>query len=121
MRVLCTSSDIRELTGLVKRLVWVGIRCAVCKESIDSRLSVWIQQDSDFPVALKILVERDKPRPLPHWASALDLPVSATEDSAVPATEDFASAATEGFSLLATEGCALAAADGIDTTSVVLV
>ena len=113
MRVLCTSSDIRELTGLVKRLVWVGIRCAVCKESIDSRLSVWIQQDSDFPVALKILVERDKPRPLPHWASALDLPVSATVD--------FASTATEGFSFLATEGCALAAADGIDTTSVVLV
>jgi hypothetical protein len=87
MKLLCASSDLGELKGLVKRLVRIGIPCAVCKDSISSQLSVWIQQDSDFPLALKMFVERDKPRPLPHWASLLDLAVPATEERAVPATD----------------------------------
>ena len=98
MKLLCASSDLGELKGLVKRLVRIGIPCAVCKDSVDSQLSVWIQQDSDFPLALKMFVERDKPRPLPHWASLLDLAVPATEDPAVPATEDRAVPATDGIS-----------------------
>ena len=87
MKLLCASSDLGELKGLVKRLVRIGIPCAVCKDSIDSQLSVWIQQDSDFPLALKMFVERDNPRPLPHWASLLDLAVPATGERAVPATD----------------------------------
>ena len=105
MKLLCASSDFDELKGLVKRLVRIGIPCAVCQDSIDSQLSVWIQQDSDFPLALKIFVERDKPRPLPHWASLLDLAVPVTEDSALPATEEVG----------------LPATDGIDTTRVMVV
>jgi hypothetical protein len=105
MKLLCASSDLGELKGLVKRLVRIGIPCAVCKDSIDSQLSVWIQQDRDFPLALKMFVERDKPRPLPHWASLLDLAVPATTESALSATEDFG----------------LPATDGIDTTRVMVV
>ena len=98
MKLLCASSDLGELKGLVKRLVRIGIPCAVCKDSIDSQLSVWIQQDRDFPLALKIFVERDKPRPLPHWASLLDLAVPATKDSAAPATEEHAVPGSDGIS-----------------------
>ncbi len=118
MKLLCASSDLGELERLVKRLVCIGIPCAVCKDSIDSQLSVWIQQDSDFPLALKIFVERDKPRPLPHWASLLDLAVPANEDSAVPAAEESALPATEER---LGEDVGLAGLDGIDTTRVVVV
>jgi hypothetical protein len=97
MKLLCSSSDLGELRGLVKRLVHIGIPCAVCKDSIASQLSVWIQQDSDFPLALKIFVERDKPRPLPHWVNLLDLAVPATEDPAVAASEDHGVPATDGI------------------------
>jgi hypothetical protein len=113
MKLLCASSDLGELKELVKRLVRFGIPCAVCKDCIDSQLSVWIQQDNHFPLALKVFVERDKPRPLPHWASLLDLAAPATEDSALPAPEDFGLRATEDF--------ALAAPDGIDITRAALV
>jgi hypothetical protein len=105
MKLLCASSDLGELGRLVKRLVRIGIPCAVCKDSVNSQLSVWVQQDSDFPLALKIFVERDKPRPLPRWASLLDLAVPAIEDSAVPATEERA----------------VPAADAIGTPSVMVV
>lgn len=95
---MCASSDLGELQSLVKRLLHIGIPCAVCKDSINSQLSVWIQQDNDFPLALKIFVEQDKPRPLPHWARVLDLVPPATGDSALPATEERAVAATDGIS-----------------------
>jgi hypothetical protein len=87
MKLLCASSDLGELKGLVKRLVRIGIPCAVCKESIASQLSVWIQQDNDFPLALKMLVEQKKPRPLPPWVSLLELAVPAAADRGVPATD----------------------------------
>ncbi len=87
MKLLCASSDLGELEGLVKRLVRIGIPCAVCKDAIGSQLSVWIQQDCHFPMALRIFVERDKPRPLAPWARLLDSEVPATEDFAVPATD----------------------------------
>jgi hypothetical protein len=84
MKLLCASSDLGELQGLLKRLLRIGIPCAVCKDSNRSQLGVWIQQDEDFPLALKISVEREKPRPLPHWASLLDLAVPSTEQGAMP-------------------------------------
>ena len=96
MKLLCASSDLGELKGLVKRLVRIGIPCAVCKDSVVSQLSVWIQQDSDFPLALKLFVERDKPRPLPQWASLLDLAVPASEESALRATEELGVPALDG-------------------------
>ncbi len=94
MKQLCSSSDLRELTELVKRLVSLAIPCAVCKDSGDSRLSVWVQQDRDFPLALKIFADRDKPRPLPPWACLLDSPAPAARAGAVPATQEFAVPAT---------------------------
>ena len=129
MKLLCASSDLGELKELVKRLVRIGIPCAVCKDCIDSQLSVWIQQDNHFPLALKVFVERDKPRPLPHWASLLDLAAPATEDPAVPAAEDCASPATGETALHASEKTGLPAAEdfglpaleGIDTAKVMVV
>ncbi len=90
MRVLCSSSDLSELTELVKRLLSLGIPCAVCKDGGNSQLTVWIQQDDDFPLALKIYVERKAPRPLPPWASLLDAPAPVAKECAVPATEEVA-------------------------------
>ena len=95
MKLLCASSDLGELGGLVKRLVRIGIPCAVCKDSSGSHLSVWIQQDCHFPMALRISVERDKPRPLPPWANLLDLDVPAKEDPAVAASEGCTEPGTE--------------------------
>lgn len=83
MKQLCSSSDLRELTELVKRLVALGIPCAVCKDGGSSRVSVWIQQDNDLPVALKIYVEWKAPRPVPPWAYLIDLPPAAAEAPAV--------------------------------------
>jgi hypothetical protein len=69
--LLCSSSDLREPERLVKRLVHAGIPCAVCKNSINSRLSVWVQQDHDFLLALNIFVDREALRPVPPWAELL--------------------------------------------------
>jgi hypothetical protein len=96
MRQLCSSTDLRELTDLVKRLVRIGIPCAVCKDGGGSQVSVWIQQDGDFPLALKMYVERKAPRPVPAWAHLIEVPVPAVENSAVPAGGDGAAAASDG-------------------------
>jgi len=96
MKLLCASSDLQELTWLVKRLVHSGIPCGVCRDSSNSHLSVWIQQDGDFPLALRIFARRDRPRRLPHWAELLDAPVPATKQSALPATKDAAAGAAGG-------------------------
>jgi len=97
MKLLCSSSDLRELERLVKRLVHVGIPCAVCKDSVNSQLSVWVQQDNDFPLALKIFVDRDAPRPLPPWAELLDSPALAAEGCIVRVNEDSAMPAAGGM------------------------
>jgi len=94
MKLLWSSSDLRELERLVKRLVHVCIPCAVCKDSVDSRLSVWVQQDHDFPLALKIFVDREAPRSVPPWAELLDAPVPAAGRGVVPANEQAAVPAT---------------------------
>lgn len=93
---MCSSSDLRELEGLVKRLVCVGIPCGVGKDPSTSHLSVWIQQDSDFPLALRIFASRATPRRLPHWACVLDSPAPVVKNSAAPATKNSARAATKG-------------------------
>jgi len=113
MKQLCSSSDLRELTELVKRLVCLGIPCAVCKDGGNNLVSVWIQQDNDFPLALKMYVERKAPRPVPAWAYLIEVPVPAAEDSAVPAGRD-------GAGQAGGDGAA-PASDGEDAPSVVLV
>jgi hypothetical protein len=105
MKQLCSSSDLRELTELVKRLVRIGIPCAVCKDGGGSQVSVWIQQDNDFPLALKIYVEGKAPKPVPPWAYLIEVPLPEAEVSAVPAGG----------------GAAVPATDGKDAPSVVLV
>ena len=72
MKLLVSSDDLEDLERVVKRLVWACIPCAVCKEPGSSQLSVWIQQDLDFPLALRISVSRGAPRRLPHWARVFD-------------------------------------------------
>ena len=72
MKMLFSSPDLAELGRLVKRLVWARIPCAVCKEPVNSQLSIWIQRDIDFPLALRVFTHRDAPYRLPHWARALD-------------------------------------------------
>ena len=72
MRVLYSSSQLREHTELVKRLLNRGIPCAVFKSCGDSRLSVWIQHDSNFPQAVEVLADQNRGRPLPLWACVLE-------------------------------------------------
>lgn len=86
MKLLCLSWEFGEVEGLVKRLVCVGIPCGVSKDSGNSQLGVWIQQDEDFPLALRIFANRPAPRRLPHWACVLHSPPAAIPESAVPAT-----------------------------------
>jgi hypothetical protein len=78
MRMLICSSDLEDLEQVIKRLVCACIPCAVCKEPLDSHVSVWIQQDLDFPLALRVVMNRETPRRLPHWARVYDLAVPAT-------------------------------------------
>jgi hypothetical protein len=81
MKLLISSADLAELERVVKQLVWAFIPCAVCKDPISSHLSVWIQQDIDFPLAVRVSVNRDAPRRLPHWARAFDSALPATQRS----------------------------------------
>ena len=80
MKMLFSSPDLEELGRLVKRLVWAHIPCAVCKDSINSHLSVWIQQDIDFPLALHVFTNRDAPRRLPQWAHIFDPALPGTNE-----------------------------------------
>jgi len=98
MKLLSASSDLGELKELVKRLLHIGIPCAVCRDALNSQWSVWIQQDNDFPLALKMFVERRTPRPVPAWAHLIDVPVPEAEESAGLAAGDDAAAASEGVS-----------------------
>ncbi len=96
MKQLCSSSDRRELTELLKRLLRIGIPCALCKDSSNAQLSVWVQQDNDLPLALKILAERGTSRPVPPWAYVVELPGPPAEKFALAEGQDGFGPATEG-------------------------
>ena len=87
MKLLITSTDLDDLGRIVKRLVWARIPCAVCKDPGSSHLSVWIQRDIDFPLALRVVVNREERPRLPHWARALEPALTVTERAALPATK----------------------------------
>ena len=87
MRLLISSTDLDDLARVVKQLVWARIPCAVCKDPISSHLNVWIQQDIDFPLALRVSVNREAPRRLPHWARVYDAAVPAPRPSVLPAAD----------------------------------
>jgi hypothetical protein len=74
MKLLLSSPDLGDLARIVRKLVWSSIPCAVCKDQGPSPFSLWIQQDTDFPLALRLAAGRDKPRSLPHWARVFDPP-----------------------------------------------
>ena len=58
MKMLLASSDLPALQAVARRLVASGIPIALCKDSdISSCPEVWIQRDSDFSLARKLLVE----------------------------------------------------------------
>jgi hypothetical protein len=82
MKLLFSSADLGEVGQLVKRLVWARIPCAVCRDAVNAYLSVWIQQDVDYPLALRIFTHRDRPRPLPRWACVFDTDLPANKGSA---------------------------------------
>jgi hypothetical protein len=90
MKLLITSTDLDDLGRLVKRLVWARIPCAVGKDPGTSHLSVWIQRDIDFPLALRVIVNREERPRLPHWARALEPGLAVAERSALPATNGIA-------------------------------
>ncbi len=72
MKLLFSSHDVGEVGYHVKRLLWAHIPCAVIKDPVTSCLSVWIQKDLDYTGALRLFTQRAAPRPVAHWASALD-------------------------------------------------
>ena len=58
MKMLLASSDLPLLQSIAERLVAAGIPIALCKDSdIPSCPEVWIQKDSDFARARKLLVD----------------------------------------------------------------
>src|SRR5512137_602970 len=90
MKLLTSSADFDDLQRVVKRLVCAGIPCAVCKDPGRSHLSVWIQQDRDFPLALHAVMKREERARLPHWARALEPSLPTNQRSALPATNGIA-------------------------------
>ncbi len=72
MKLLFSTADRGELGRLIKGLLWARIPCAVCRDPVKSHLSVWIQRDEDFPLALHVFTHRHTTHRLPHWARALD-------------------------------------------------
>jgi hypothetical protein len=88
MQLLISSADLDDLERVVKRLVWARIPCAVCKDPVTAFLSVWIQRDADFPLALRAVMNRNRRSQLPDWARALEPPLPATKRSALPTTKE---------------------------------
>jgi hypothetical protein len=86
MKLLTSSADFDDLQRVVKRLVCAFIPCAVCKDPGSSRLSVWIQQDHDFPLALHAVMNREERARLPHWSRALEASLPTNQRSAFPVT-----------------------------------
>ncbi len=72
MKLLFSSFELEEIQRHVKRLVFASIRCSVCRNPGDSSLSVWINDDTDFPRALKIFMNRSTARPIPRWLRVYD-------------------------------------------------
>jgi hypothetical protein len=57
MKMLLASSDLPVLQSIAERLVAAGIPIALCKDAdIPACPEVWIQKDSDFSRARKLLV-----------------------------------------------------------------
>jgi hypothetical protein len=57
MKMLLASSDLLSLQPVAKRLLASGIPIALCKASqLSPCLEVWIQRDSDFSQARRLLV-----------------------------------------------------------------
>ena len=71
-KLLFVSTDTQEVTQTVKWLLRSGIRCEVRRERWNSCHGVWLQDERDFPKALRIWMLYSKPRPLPAWASVLE-------------------------------------------------
>jgi hypothetical protein len=71
MRVLYSSSNLREHTELIKRLLDRAIPCAVIKKSGNCQLSVWIQHDSNYPQAVEVFADQNRGRPLAPWVCVL--------------------------------------------------
>lgn len=84
MKLLIYSSDLNDLERVVKRLVCACIPCAVCKDPVNSHLSVWIQQDPDFPLALRVVMNREGRARLPHWARVYDSSLPGTHQVEAP-------------------------------------
>jgi hypothetical protein len=92
MKMLASSADLDDLALVVKWLISAGIPCAVCRDSVNYDLSVWVQRDADFPRALGVASSRPGRPRLPHWVTVLEFAQPATEGSALPVTKRKATA-----------------------------
>ena len=72
VKLLFVSSDSDEIIRTVRYLLRAGVRCAVRKERWNSCYGVWVQNEEDFPRALRIYLDCAKPRKLPPWAEVLE-------------------------------------------------
>jgi hypothetical protein len=69
MKVLASSTDLDDLTLLVKRMVRAHIPSAICKDPRSGHLSVWVQRDCDFVWALRVAANPPRRPRMPHWAA----------------------------------------------------
>jgi hypothetical protein len=72
VKLLFVSSDPEEIIRTVRYLLRAGVRCAVRRERWNSCYGVWVQNEEDFPRALRIYMDCAKPHPLPPWAEVLE-------------------------------------------------
>lgn len=68
MQLLASSTDFEDLALLIKRMVRAHIPSAVSKDPGNGQLGIWVQQDCDFPLALRVASTPPRQRRLPDWA-----------------------------------------------------
>jgi len=71
MKLLASSADCGDLACIVERLMCAHIPCAVAKGVLKNQISVWVQRDRDFSLAVYAVVNRPGRPRLPHWGNLL--------------------------------------------------
>ena len=72
VKLLFVSSNPEEIINTIKYLLRAGVRCAVRRERWNSCYGVWVQNEADFPRALRIYLDCCKPLPLPPLSGVLE-------------------------------------------------
>lgn len=96
MRLLFLSSEPAELRQTLKWLLRASIPCAVWRGDGIARYGVWVQNDEDFPKALRIRMLWAKPRPVAPWVHLLESAASVNVETQCAETPAPAGAQPEG-------------------------